>query len=652
MQDFVHLNVHSHYSILKSMITIPSAVDKAIADGQRGMALTDDGVMYGIKEFVDYCAKVNKNRTREGLEPFKPIIGCEMYVATRTMHDKEENDDKCSRIIVLAKNLIGYKNLIKLVSNSWTQGLMNRTPCTDRIELEKYHEGLIVISSNLRGEISANILQGDLQRAKESLEWYRTVWGDDFYLELQRHEVKDPNQLANRNVYPLQNKVNGYLLQLAKQYGVKVVCSNNCHFINEDDAEGYDRFTCLNSGKDLNDPTRKLCTKQEWLKTREEMNGVFADVPEVLANTMEVLDKVEIYEIDNSSIFPVMPKVTVPEEFGTVEEWHNRFTEQEVVDDLFPYALGNDQSSKERRRKFISRHGGTNELYRKKLKSDYLNKLAQEGAERIYGTPLSSEITERLQFELSTIKAMGFPDYFLFWHELVNAAKKDLGVWVGPGRGPAVGCLVNYCLGITKIDPIKNGLLFERFVNPDHICLPTIELDFDTIGREKVLQWLKDKYGEDNCAQIITFRKFDATQAIKNAARIEKLPRDRADALCRIIADRRETLKKLLTYENYDGSPEFPELVAALNSEDPKEANTIKYACELEGTIYATDVHECGVIVAPDAITNNVPIAVVNDCLDPGRKTIVTQFEASSVESMGFVRFNLLELRTLSEVKD
>lgn len=652
MQDFVHLNVHSHYSILKSTITIPSAVDKAIADGQRGMALTDDGVMYGIKEFVDYCAKVNRRRTIEGLEHFKPIIGCEMYVAPRTMHDKEKGDDKCCRLIVLAKNLTGYKNLVKLVSNSWAQGLMNKTPRTDKIELEKYHEGLIVISSNLRGEISENFLKGDLQSAKESLEWYKTIWGDDFYIEIQRHEVKNPNQLANRNVYPLQTRVNGYLLQFAKEYGVKVACSNNCHFINEDDAEGYDRFTCLQSGKDLNDPTRKLCTKQEWLKNRDEMNEAFADVAEVLANTIEILDKVEIYDIGNFSFYPVLPKVTVPEEFGTVEEWHKRFTEQEIVHDLFPYASGNDSSAVERRRKLITRYGGIKELYRKKLESDYLCKLASEGAERIYGSPMPAEVVERLQFELSTIKTWGVQEYFLFWQELVNVVQNELGALTGPGRGPAVGCLVNYCLGITKIDPIKNGLLFERFIDPDHICMPTIELDIDTVGHEKVLQWLKDKYGEDNCVQIITFRKFDATQAIMNAARIEKLPRNRTDVLCRNIADRRETIKKLLTYENYDGSPEFPELVSALISDDPKEANTIRYACELERTIYATGVHECGVIVSPDAITNNVPLAVVNDPFDPGRKAIVSQFDASSVESMGFVRFNLLELRTLTEVKD
>ena len=603
MQDFVHLNVHSHYSILKSMITIPSAVDKAIADGMKGMALTDDGVMFGIKEFVDYCATVNKNRAREGLEPFKPIIGCEMYVAPRTMHDKEEGDDRSSRLIVLAKSLKGYKNLVKLVSDSWTEGLMNETPRTDFFELENRHEGLIICLSCLNSAISKRILSGDIEGARKAIIWFKHVWGDDFYMEIQRHEVTDLTQRANRKVYPLQQSINNVLVELAKELNIKLVCSNNCHFIDEDEAEALDRLHCLAADKELDDPSRKLCTKQEWLKTREEMNEVFIDIPEALSNTLEILAKVEFYDIGSDLL---LPKYHIPSDFVS--------------------------------------------------EADYLVYLTYLGAKKKYGEILPESVKERLDYELNVINSKSFPGYFLFVQDYVNVAQNELDVWVGPGRGSAVGSLVNYCLGITKFDPLKHGLLFERFLNPDRRSLPDIDIDFEVDGRDKVIKWIKEKYGEENCAHIVTIGTMSARKAIKDIARIEKLSCDKANALCDAIPGRhfygKNTLQQGLASKDYEGNPEYPELIAALNSEDRREANTVKFASQLEGIVGGTGIHACGFIISPDAVANHVPVATIDDPCNPERKTLITQYDGHVIESTGLVKFDFLGLWTLSVIKE
>ncbi|HIV83620.1 MAG TPA: PHP domain-containing protein, partial [Candidatus Prevotella intestinigallinarum] len=295
MQDFVHLHVHTYYSILDGQSSIQKLVDKAVADGMRGMAITDHGDMFGIKEFWDYCAGVNSKRKKEGLEPFKPILGCEMYVAHHNKEDRAGKEDRSGyHLIVLAKNYLGYKNLIKLVSNSWTDGFYMR-PRTDRADLERHHEGLIVCTACIAGEVPSKVLKGDIEGAREAVQWYKRVFGDDYYLELQRHEVKDPSIRANRETYPLQQRANSVLMQLAREYGVKIVCTNDAHFVDQENAEAHDHLLCLSTGKDLDDPTRMLYSKQEWFKTRAEMNEVFGDLPEAMANTLEVLDKVELY---------------------------------------------------------------------------------------------------------------------------------------------------------------------------------------------------------------------------------------------------------------------------------------------------------------------------------------------------------------------
>ena len=328
MQDFVHLHVHSQYSVLDGQCSIKRLVDKAVGNGMRGVALTDHGNMFGVKELYDYVAGVNKKRKKEGLEPFKAIFGCEVYVARYGPKEQKngKQDQSGYHLILLAKNYQGYKNLIKLVSNAWVDGYYMR-PRTDRADLERYHEGLIVCSACLAGEVPKKIQEGNMESVREAIEWHKRVFGDDYYLELQRHEVKDPSIRANREVYPEQIRVNKVLMELAQEYGIKLVCTNDCHFVDEDNAEAHDHLLCLSTGKDLDDPTRMVYTKQEWFKTREEMNEIFADVPEALSNTLEILDKVEMYSIDHD---PIMPAFPIPESFGTEEEWHKKFTKEDL----------------------------------------------------------------------------------------------------------------------------------------------------------------------------------------------------------------------------------------------------------------------------------------------------------------------------------
>ena len=646
MQDFIHLHVHTFYSILDGQSKISNLVDKAIANGMRGMAITDHGVMFGIKEFADYCAGINKKRKAEGKEPFKPILGCEMYVAHHRLQDKikENGDNSGYHLIVLAKNYNGYKNLIKLVSKSWVDGYYYR-PRTDRVELEKYHEDLIVCSACIAGEVPSKILHGDLAGAREACEWYHRVFGDDYYLELQRHEVKDPTILANREAYPLQQKANKVLLEFAKEYGIKVICTNDVHFEDKETAEAHDHLLCLSTGKDLDDPNRMRYSKQEWFKTREEMNEVFSDIPEALANTLEILDKVETYSIEHG---PIMPFFPIPEEFGTEEKWRKKFSEADLYKEFTSDENGENQLSQEEGQKVIDRLGGYNKIYRIKFEADYLAKLAYDGAKKVYGE-LSEEVKERINFELHVMKTMGFPGYFLIVQDFINAARTELGVMVGPGRGSAAGSVVAYCLGITQIDPLKYDLLFERFLNPDRVNLPDIDTDFDDDGRGKVLRWVMDKYGHENCAHIITYASMATKNSLKDVARVERLPLDKSNALCKAIPDRLpEGLKMNLT----NAIKCTPELREAEVSQDPRERNTIKYAKMLEGTVRGTGIHACGFIICRNPISDWVPVSTADDPDFPGLKTAVTQYDGHVIESTGLIKMDFLGLKTLSELKE
>ncbi len=679
MEDFIHLHVHTYYSILDGQSSIKKLVDKAVGNGMRGMAITDHGDMFGIKEFHDYVGGVNKGRKKEGLPPFVPIFGCEMYVS-RYGSKMLKNDKKHQsgyHLIVLAKNYQGYKNLIKLVSRSWVDGFYMR-PRTDREDLEKYHEGLMVCSACIAGEVPAKILKGDIAGAREAIEWYRRVFGDDYYLELQRHEVKDPTIRANRETFTLQEKANKVLIELAREYGIKLVCTNDAHFVDQENAEAHDHLLCLATGKDLDDPTRMLYSKQEWFKTREEMNEIFSDVPEALSNTLELLDKVEIYSIDHD---PIMPFFPIPEEFGTEEQWRQKFSEEQLYEEFTRDENGENPLSREEGEKKIQKLGGYDKLYRIKFEADYLAKLAYEGAAKRYndGKPLDmetvevaaanslsesvalhcslfilrsslpKEVDDRIRFELHIMKTMGFPGYFLIVQDFINSARDELGVMVGPGRGSAAGSVVAYCLGITKIDPLKYDLLFERFLNPDRISLPDIDTDFDDDGRGRVLKWVEDKYGHENCAHIITYATMATKNSIKDVARVEKVPLSTVNALCKAIPDRLPDGMKMNLPNAIKCTPELREAEA---STDKALANSIKYAKMLEGTVRGTGIHACGFIICRDPISEWVPVSTADDPDFKDTKTNCTQYDGHVIESTGLIKMDFLGLKTLSEMKE
>ena len=624
MQDFVHLHVHTQYSLLDGQASVARLVDKAMQNGMKGIAVTDHGNMFGIKEFTNYVNKKNSGPKGEikdlkkrlvGIEAgsiecedkeaevaackakiveaenklFKPIIGCEMYVARRTMDLKEGKQDQSGyHLIVLAKNETGYHNLIKLVSHAWTRGYYMR-PRTDRSELEKYHEGLMVCSACLGGEIPKRITNDQFAEAEEAIQWYKNLFGDDFYLEMQRHKATVPR--ANHECYPLQVKVNKYLMEYSKKFNVKLVCTNDVHFVDEENAEAHDRLICLSTGKDLDDPTRMLYTKQEWMKTREEMNELFADVPEALSNTLELLDKVEYYSIDHA---PIMPTFAIPEDFGTEEEYRQKFTEKDLYDEFTQDEHGNVVLSEEDGKAKIKRLGGYDKLYRIKLEGDYLAKLAFDGAKRIYGEPLTEEVKERMNFELYIMKTMGFPGYFLIVQDFINAARKELGVSVGP-----------------------------------------------------VLRWVTNKYGQEKVAHIITYGTMATKLAIKDVARVQKLPLSESDRLAKLVPDKIPD-KKL----NLRNAIEYvPELQAAEASSDPLVRDTIKYAKMLEGNVRGTSVHACGTIICRDDITDWVPVSTADD-KETGEKMLVTQYEGSVIEDTGLIKMDFLGLKTLSIIKE
>lgn len=626
MQPFVHLHVHSQYSVLDGQASVKALVDKAIANGMRGIALTDHGNMFGIKELTDYVNKKNKDvdgeiknlkKTIEELKSadavdqealskaetalkeaeskiFTPIIGCEMYVADNDMTDRSNKKDIGRHLIVLAKNQHGYHNLIKLVSNAWTDGYYYH-PRTDKKQLEKYHEDLIVCSACLGGEVPKLITAGHIEEAEKSILWFKKVFGEDYYLELQRHKATVAR--ANQEAYPLQQEVNKVLIEMSKKHNIKLVCTNDVHFVNEEDAEAHDRLICVSTGTFLDDDKRMLYTKQEWMKTQEEMNELFADVPEALSNTQEVLGKVERYSIEHG---PILPNFPLPEGFTD--------------------------------------------------NNDYLRHLVLVGAEKRWGKNLTDEQKERIDFELETIKNMGFPGYFLIVQDFIGAAR-EIGVSVGPGRGSAAGSAVAYCLGITQIDPIKYDLLFERFLNPDRISLPDIDIDFDDDGRADVLRYVTEKYGAEKVAHIITYGTMAAKSAIKDVARVSRLPLSESDRLTKMIPDKLPEVDGKATKINLKNCYQYvPELQHELNYGEPIVRETLKYALALEGNVRNTGVHACGVIIGRDDITDWVPVATATD--KDGEKVLVTQYEGSVIESTGLIKMDFLGLKTLSIIKE
>ena len=574
MVDFIHLHLHSQYSILDGACKLKEMVDKARQDGMKGVAVTDHGNMFGVKEFHEEALK------QPGL---KPIIGCETYVARRTRFDKTDMiDRKGDHLILLAKNIQGYKNLTRLISLAWVEGHYYK-PRVDKDLLRTFHEGIIASSACLAGEIPRAILNGNMEKAGNLIREYQEIFGDDFYLELMRHPATDPTRDAS--VYQRQRIVNEALLELSAVTGVKLLATNDVHFINENDADAHDRLLCLNTGKDLDDPTRLRYTGQEWFKTQKEMNELFRDIPEALSNTMEVYEKVEFFELNRE---PVMPDFPLPDDFLDPDE--------------------------------------------------YLRHLTYLGAQKRY-PEITEVIRERIEFELATIKEMKFPGYFLIVQDLLNAAR-EMDVSVGPGRGSAAGSVVAYCIRITDIDPLKYDLLFERFLNLDRISMPDIDIDFDEDGRDKVLKWVVAKYGKDKVAQIITFGTMAAKMAIRDIARVQKLPLFEADRLAKLVPDK----PKITLTQAYKESPELDE---ARRSSNPLIVETLKFAEILEGSVRHTGVHACGIIIGRDDLMDHIPVSFSKES-----DLLVTQFDGAYIEKVGMLKMDFLGLKTLAIIKD
>ena len=670
---FTHLHVHSHYSVLDGMSKVSDLVDKSIREGMPAIALTDHGCMYGIKELLDYCKKSNKKLKEKAQEagtdfvPFKPIVGVEAYCARRSRLQRDKDfkavnaegktyivDQSGWHLILLAKNIQGYRNLCKIVSASFMEDSYYRRPRIDKDLLMQYHEGIICCSACLGGELSQKIMEGladisengdaknAFQAAEETIQWFKSIFGEDYYVEIQRHQTTKDG--SDQHVYQVQKEVNPVLISLAQKYGVKIVATNDVHFVEEDHAEAHDHLVCISTNHNIEDENRMRYTKQEWLKTPAEMAMIFSDIPEALSNTQEIVDKIEIYDIDSG---PLMPKFPIPGDFGTEESYRETFTEQDLFDEFTRDEHGNVVLTTEAAEKKVKTLGGYDRLYRIKLEADYLRHLTYIGAHQRYGDTLTEEQEERINFELHIMKTMGFPGYFLIVMDFIRAAREELGVSVGPGRGSAAGSVVAYCLRITDLDPLKYDLLFERFLNPDRISLPDIDVDFDDDGRGEVLRWVTEKYGAEKVAHIITYGTMATKMALKDVARVQKLPLDRANYLCKLIPDKLPDKKLNLP----NAIEAIPELREAETSPDPVLRDTIKYAKMLEGNVRGTGVHACGTIICRDDITDWVPVSTADD-KETGEKLLVTQYEGSVIEDTGLIKMDFLGLKTLSIIKE
>ncbi|MEE9462848.1 MAG: DNA polymerase III subunit alpha [Bacteroidales bacterium] len=570
---FTHLHVHTQYSILDGASSIPALMKKAKEDEMKAIAITDHGNLFGAKEF---CNEAKSHS-------IKPILGCEVYVARRSRFKNTSKEDRGGyHLILLAKNHTGYRNLVKLVSAGWIEGHYYK-PRIDKEILKEYSDGLIASTACLGGDIPSQILNESASGLEASLAYYLETFGDDFYLELQRHPTGDP--FFDDDTLAKQKKVNTRLMEIALDKGIKLIATNDVHFVNQEDAEAHDRLICLNTGKDLDDPTRMRYTKQEWFKTREEMAELYADIPQALENTQEIADKIEYYDLNHD---PIMPDFPIPDEYEDAD--------------------------------------------------DYLYHLTMEGARNRYGD-ITDDLQARIDYELGVIKKMGFPGYFLIVQDFLDAARK-MDVSVGPGRGSAAGSVVAYCNRITDIDPIKYDLLFERFLNPDRISMPDIDIDFDEDGREDVLRYVVDKYGKNKVAHIITFGTMAAKMAIRDVARIEKLPLPEADKLAKLVPERPgTTLKKAYA--------EVRELNDIKLKGTELAKRTLKYAEILEGSVRHTGLHACGIIIGKDDLMEHIPV-----CKSKDTDLWVTQFDGKHVGSVGMLKMDFLGLKTLSIIKD
>ena len=601
MGNFTHLHVHTQYSILDGAASIKGLMKKANEFGMNALAITDHGNMFGVLDFFETAQK----------EGIKPLLGCEIYVARGSRFTKDGKNMSGDHLILIAKNFKGYQNLIKLNSLSFDPDAFYRTSRIDKELLFQYSEGLICSSACLGGIIPQHILSNNIAEAEKIALEYKNVFKDDYYFELQNHGLEE------------QELVNSKLSEIGEKLDIKLIATNDVHFVSANDFDAHKILICLNTGKTISDETKLMYSGNEYLKSCEEMELLFKDYPQAITNTQEIVDKVEVFDLHRE---PLLPIFDIPESFGTLEQYKNKYPIEIIKENLSEDV--------------IEEKGGYEKIIRTKFENAYLHFLTYQGVKKKYGEDISEDLQERIKFELSTIENMGFPGYFLIVQDFINYAQDELDVIVGPGRGSAAGSVVAYCLGITAIDPIKYGLLFERFLNPDRISLPDVDVDFDDDGRARVLEYVQQKYGLDHVAQIITFGSMAAKSAIRDVARVLELPLDQSDKLAKLVPDKPGT-----TLEQ--AYKEVPELKNALENGSNLVKKTLKFAKELEGSVRNTGTHACGVIIGPDDLSKYVPLTSAKDS-----NMMVTQFEGKSIESVGMIKMDFLGLKTLSIIKD
>jgi DNA polymerase-3 subunit alpha len=605
--QFNHLHVHTQFSLLDGAAPIDDLYKKAVADKMRGIAITDHGNMFGAFKFV---AEAGKYNTPDNPNTIKPIVGCEFYLVENREKRQFTRDERDVRYhqLFLAKNAEGYRNLVKLCSLGYIEGLYGKYPRIDKELILRYHKGLIATTCCLAAEVPRAIIRKGEAEAEKVFKWWLDLFGEDYYIELQRHDI------------PEQNIVNEVLLKWAKKYNVKIIASNDSHYVDVEDANAHDILLCINTGEKQSTPSAKdfsdddssmkgkrfaFWNDQFYFKTTQEMSQLFADVPEAIDNTNEIVDKVEPLKLKRDIL---LPHYTIPSGFM-------------------------DQD-------------------------DYLQHLTFEGAYKRY-QELTPEIEERINFELFTIKTMGFAGYFLIVQDFINHGK-DIGVFVGPGRGSAAGSAVAYCIGITNIDPIKYNLLFERFLNPDRKSMPDIDTDFDDEGRQKVIDYVVEKYGQRQVAQIVTYGTMAAKMSIKDVARVLDLPLDQSNALAKLVPDKpgielnrvitapidgEKSLKEKegLGGEDLDNVKKLREIAAG----NDLQAKVIKEALVLEGSVRGTGLHAAGIIIAPSDLTEIIPVATSKDT-----NLLITQFEGKVIEDAGVIKMDFLGLKTLTIIRD
>ena len=633
--SFVHLHVHTQYSILDGQASIAGLFERAKELGMPALAITDHGNMYGVKEFLKVAKKYPE---------IKPIIGCEIYVTKHYDHKLKDKDHRgYFHLILLAKNYNGYKNLMKIVSTGHIEGKYYDKPRVSHEIVEQYCQDLVCCSACIAGEVPRAIIAGDMEGAEKAIAWHKKLFGEDFYLEVQQHKTQIPGQ--SQEVYEHQLVVNEGIFALARKTGTKVVATNDVHFVRKEDGPAHDRLICLTTNANLDDPDRLRYTQQEYLKSEEEMLDMFYKNPEVISNTLEVADKIESYKIDKD---PILPKFDLPEDFlADIDHYLEKY--KEIIDVGRCDPKGNDRGVE-----FTQSVA-------------YLCHLTYKGAEFRYGKELNEVQAERIEFELKTICSMGFPDYFLIVQDFIAAARSE-GISVGPGRGSAAGSAVAYCLKITNIDPIKYDLLFERFLNPDRINMPDVDIDFDDDGRYRVFQYIEEKYGKDHISHVITYGTMAAKSAIKDVARVSRMSIDESNRLTKLVPDKPFEIDEL----DENGKPvigedgkkkkkevkpklgnciKYHDLKQEMESGNEQVKEVLTYAEKLEGCIRQTGVHACAMIIGRGNLTEYIPISIANDKLT-GEEVWVSQYDGHYIEEVGMLKMDFLGLRTLSIIKE